>query len=83
MLIGIDLVLGLLAVAVLAWDILSGQIGSMDGNFLLLVCVVFAGMFLGGAIGSIRKGEFKKAPITPPEKKISGGESTKAGSESV
>lgn len=79
MLIGLDLVLGLLALAVLAWDVLSGQIGSMDGNFLLLVCILFAGMFLGGATRSIRKEQFKKAQPAPKESKTAGEDAAKTG----
>lgn len=60
MLIAINLVLGLLAVGGLLWDITTGQVGSMDGNFLLVVCLALAALFFGGAATGIRNGELKE-----------------------
>lgn len=57
----IYLLLGLAAVAGIVWDISTGQIGSMDGNFLAVVCLLLAVIFLGGFFSSLRKGDLLKS----------------------
>jgi hypothetical protein len=47
-------------VAGIFWDISTGQIGSMDGNFLAVVCLVLAMIFLGGFFSSLRKVDLKQ-----------------------
>jgi hypothetical protein len=56
----INLLLGLAALAGIVWDISSGQIGSMDGNFLAVVCLLLALIFLGGFFSSLRSGGLKQ-----------------------
>ncbi|MGB7623921.1 MAG: hypothetical protein WBN92_16370 [Terriglobia bacterium] len=56
----INLLLGLAALAGIIWDISSGQIGSMDGNFLAVVCLLLALIFLGGFFSSLRSGDLKQ-----------------------
>ncbi|MBZ5552677.1 MAG: hypothetical protein LAO21_08160 [Acidobacteriia bacterium] len=56
----INLLLGLAAVAGIIWDISTGQIGSMDGNFLAVVCLLLAMIFLGGFFSSVRDGDLKQ-----------------------
>ena len=53
----INLLLGLAAVAGIVWDISTGQIGSMDGNFLAVVCLLLAMIFLGGFFSGLRNGD--------------------------
>lgn len=57
----IYLLLGLAAVAGIVWDISTGQIGSMDGNFLAVVCLLLAVIFLGGFFSSLRKGDLMQS----------------------
>jgi hypothetical protein len=59
-LMAINLLLGLAALAGIVWDISTGQIGSMDGNFLAVVCLLLALIFLGGFISSLRSGDLKQ-----------------------
>jgi hypothetical protein len=61
MLIAINLLLGLAALAGIAWDVATGQLGSMDGNFLIAVCMLLAAIFLGGFFSSVRNGELARA----------------------
>ena len=61
MLMGVNLLLGLAAVAGIVWDIAAGQLGSMDGNFLVAVCLLLAAIFLGGFFSSVRTGGLKAA----------------------
>lgn len=61
MLTALNLVLGVTALAGIFWDVSSGQIGSMDGNFLILVCLLLAAMFLGSFFSSLRNGGLKMA----------------------
>jgi nitrogen fixation-related uncharacterized protein len=70
MIIAVNFVLGIMAVAGIVWDVSSGQVGSMDGNFLIVVCLLLAVIFLGVFCSSIRNGEFKQALLALRRKSL-------------
>ena len=59
MLTALNLVLGLTALAGVYWDVFTGQVGSLDGNFLALVCLLLASLFLGSFFSSLKHGGLK------------------------
>lgn len=61
MLIVINFVLGVMALGGAVWTASTGQVGSMDGNFLMAVCLLLAAIFLSGFFSSVRNGELKQA----------------------
>lgn len=73
MLIIVNLAVGILAIAGVVWVISTGQLGSMDGNFLILVCLLLAAMFLGNFASSLHSGELKEI-LKGSKKKEHGGE---------
>ncbi len=67
---GLCLVLGLGALGVAAWAVISGRMGELgvDGLFLLVVALLFAAAFLWGPLEAARKHRQSK-PAPAQEKR--------------
>ncbi len=64
----LNLVLGLAALAGVVWDISAGQVGTMDGNFIVAVCLFLAALFLGSFFSSARSGDLRAVFVRKKQK---------------
>jgi hypothetical protein len=58
--LGICLLIGAIALAVVAWEIATGNIAYLDGIALSLISLTLGGFFLFDVLWSYRRGELKE-----------------------
>lgn len=65
----INLILCILSIAGISWTLASGQVGTMDGNFMIAVCGLLFVLFGGSFYSSLRAGELKELFRKNPDQK--------------
>jgi len=60
LLLAFCLIIGLIALAVCAYLAVSGQLFTLDGLLLLIICLTIGGIFVLNVVWSVYTGELKK-----------------------
>ena len=71
---------GLVCLAVAGWTAISGQLFTMDGLFLALICLTLAAVFFGAFALGVRSGDFDALLRRLRRKSGSSGDSSNASS---